>query len=169
MKNIKLFTLLIIILTFVLSSFTISLADEILTQGDYRYIQEEFSVTIVEYIGNEKTVVVPPTINGYPVTRVMAGSFVEKGIVQLTLPGTLQTADFGSFDESTEVIFEHYTKDDPNETSVVIPDNTAPAEKNDVSKEGRPVKPVVIWSVIGGSAAILVALIVFVAIKKKKQ
>ena len=56
-----------------------------------QFVTENGQVTITDYTGSAKTLVVPPSINGNPVVAIGAEAFLNSKITQLTLPEGLLT------------------------------------------------------------------------------
>lgn len=100
---------------------------------DFVYRVEEWNgekvVRIVEYIGTATEVVIPSTIEGYPVRLVDDTGFREKKVVSITLPNTL-TMGFTFWSCLKNVVFAEGTERIPSKIlfysdieSVTIPDS----------------------------------------------
>lgn len=73
--------------------------------GDYTYeMNSDSTITIINYGGSEKNLVIPAQIDGYSVTRIGYGAFAEcKSIETLTIPdGVVSIGDY-SFSQSTQI------------------------------------------------------------------
>lgn len=73
--------------------------------GDYTYeMNSDSTITIVNYGGSEKNLVIPSEIDGYIVTRIGYGAFAEcKSIETLTIPdGVVSIGDY-SFSQATQL------------------------------------------------------------------
>jgi beta-glucosidase len=57
--------------------------------GDFIYSTENGGIIITGYAGSERNIVIPPTINGLPVTAVGKNAFTRKRLTSVTLPGTV--------------------------------------------------------------------------------
>lgn len=73
--------------------------------GDYTYeMNSDSTITIVNYGGSEKNLIIPTDIDGYTVTRIGYGAFAEcKSIETLTIPdGVVSIGDY-SFSQATQL------------------------------------------------------------------
>lgn len=60
----------------------------------FEYQTEDNEIRIEKYNGNSKEAVIPPTINGLPVTKVSVSAFEKSSVETLTIPGTIQNFNF---------------------------------------------------------------------------
>lgn len=73
--------------------------------GDYTYeMNADSTITIINYGGSEKNLIIPSEIDGYSVTRIGYGAFAEcKSIETLTIPdGVVSIGDY-SFSQATQL------------------------------------------------------------------
>lgn len=90
-------------------------AEDIYTEGYFKYTVEDDSVAIVEYYGNEETVTVPSMIAGNPVNTIKSGAFVNTGVKVLNLPDTIMTIEEGAIGYGIQIVYNSNT-DDPIES-----------------------------------------------------
>ena len=68
---------------------------------DFELLQNRFGgITIIAYKGTEKTVVIPETIGGIPVTIIGTRAFFKRDITEVTIPGTVVTIEPLAFAEN---------------------------------------------------------------------
>lgn len=73
---------------------------QITWETQYQFtMNEDGTITLLEYLGTQTEVVVPQTICGYTVTAIHQNAFAEKQIERITLPNTLATFDPKAFSE----------------------------------------------------------------------
>ena len=69
--------------------------------ADFELLQNRFGgITIVAYKGAEKTIVVPETISGLPVTIIGTKAFFRKDLSAVTIPATVVTIEPMAFAEN---------------------------------------------------------------------
>ena len=98
----KKITSLIIVMTIVLSMFSMSIVSvgaASYTCGDYTYTLNENSEAIItRYSGDEVDLVIPSTLDGYVVTEIGSGVFwINQTIEYVTLPENLKKIDRDAF------------------------------------------------------------------------
>ncbi|MCI9524819.1 MAG: leucine-rich repeat protein [Erysipelotrichaceae bacterium] len=73
--------------------------------GDYTYeMNSDSTITIINYGGSEKNLIIPTEIDGYTVTRIGYGAFAEcKSIETLTIPNSVVSIGDYSFSQSTQI------------------------------------------------------------------
>jgi len=64
---------------------------------DFEYQHSNKSVTITGYKGNSKTVTIPGTIRGLPVTKIGYQAFAYKQLISVSLPDSVKEIDTGAF------------------------------------------------------------------------
>jgi hypothetical protein len=57
--------------------------------SDFTVKVVEGKVTITDYTGSAKDVVIPPTLNGMPVTAIRGGAFAKKGLTSVNIPDSV--------------------------------------------------------------------------------
>lgn len=96
-------------------SFTVS---ETLTSSDFKYSIVDDKVNIYKYIGQEKNIVIPDTIDGKPVCAIKKGAFANCDFVESVIfPETLTRVESGAFKNCTSLKsadFENVTYLAPN-------------------------------------------------------
>ena len=55
------------------------------------------SIRIVEYVGDNLTVRIPPRINRLPVTHIGARAFAEKNLISVTIPNSVRVIASAAF------------------------------------------------------------------------
>ena len=81
-------------------------ASETYSSGYFHYTLDDESVSVTGYFGKEETVTVPPSIAGYPVSRICSGAFVKaKTVKVINLPDTIMTIEEGAFKEGQTVSY----------------------------------------------------------------
>lgn len=85
----KIISLILALTIFIMSIcvFTVS-AETIFTSGDYSYtlISGDTEAEILSYSGSESSLVLPSTLNGYPVTSIANSAFEASSISSVTVP-----------------------------------------------------------------------------------
>ena len=82
-------------------SFTVS---EALTNSDFKYSIVDDKVNIYKYIGQEKNIVIPNTIDGKPVCAIKKGAFANCDFVESVIfPETLTRVESGAFKNCTSL------------------------------------------------------------------
>lgn len=71
--------------------------------SDFTYEEKDGKITITEYIGEDKEVVIPSQIDGKDVTALAYGCFYEQGITKVVLPDTLESIDSQAFAYCSEL------------------------------------------------------------------
>ena len=71
-------------------------ADETVSEP-FAYEIKDGKVTVTAYKGNDKTVTVPESIEGLPVTHVGEGAFKDSGVEKVILPDTVTHVDWFAF------------------------------------------------------------------------
>ena len=91
----------------------VKIAGDSFVYGDFHYqILDDGTVEITYYLGADKEVVIPSTINGKKVTSIGHGAFMECiNIEKITIPDSVTTIDYNAF------------SDCPNLVSITIPCN----------------------------------------------
>ena len=91
----------------------VKIAGDSFVYGDFHYqILDDGTVEITYYLGEDKEVVIPSTINGKKVTSIGHGAFMECiNIEKITIPDSVTTIDYNAF------------SDCPNLVSITIPCN----------------------------------------------
>ena len=91
----------------------VKIAGDSFVYGDFHYqILDDGTVEITYYLGADKEVVIPNTINGKKVTSIGHGAFMECiNIEKITIPDSVTTIDYNAF------------SDCPNLVSITIPCN----------------------------------------------
>jgi hypothetical protein len=65
--------------------------------NDFLYVTRNGGITITGYIGSEKEVVIPKTINGLPVLSIGDSAFYRNRLTSLTLPDTITVIGVNAF------------------------------------------------------------------------
>lgn len=70
--------------------------------GDYEYVVINGEAHITRYLGNDKHIIIPSTLDGYPVTETRSyiggrGAFSDKGILSVQFPEGFKVIDSSSF------------------------------------------------------------------------
>lgn len=96
-------------------SFTVS---ETLTSSDFKYSIIDDKVNIYKYIGKEKNIVIPDTIDGKPICAIKKGAFANCDFIEnIILPETLTRVESSAFKNCTSLKsadFENVTYFAPN-------------------------------------------------------
>ena len=100
----------VFLLTLLIGSAAVSViafADsQIYTSAGFHYVIEDESVSIVDFFGKEKTVEVPSSIAGLPVSKICSGAFTGvKNLESITLPDTIMVVERGAFKEGQSVAY----------------------------------------------------------------
>ena len=97
---------IILILLLMLSYFSLlSLADEVLIEGDYEYTVTDEEATITKYIGEDSDVTVPSMLGGFPVTAIGDYAFSLNSILtSVTIPDGVVHIGLGAFAECTNFV-----------------------------------------------------------------
>jgi len=107
--------------------------------GDFIYSVNENQITIHEYTGSDKNVIIPDNINGIPVVYIGLFAFCQRQIINVTIPNTVTHIYYSAFSSNklTSVIIpgsvtyigEHaFSFNDL--TSIIIPDSVTHIENN---------------------------------------
>ncbi|MGN1122993.1 MAG: leucine-rich repeat domain-containing protein [Eubacterium sp.] len=67
------------------------------SNDNYNYLVKNSEVTITKYIGSEKDVVIPETIDGLPVVAINQSAFYSSQITSVVMPDTLKTIGKDAF------------------------------------------------------------------------
>ena len=100
MKKTVLFGLLIIVLAFGFVGCTREVAcpDNYCPESDFRVEQlDDGNLRVVEYLGSNRVVSIPSTINGLPVTRIGVTAFSERGLTSVAIPDSVTVIEGGAF------------------------------------------------------------------------
>lgn len=73
------------------------------TEDGFRYLIENDAATILMYLGNEKVVIIPPKINGVPVTTIGGNAFIFKGVQQIVIPDGVTQIGYSAFSNCREL------------------------------------------------------------------
>lgn len=74
--------------------------------GDFIYVDgntsysEAAGITLVKYVGNDKSIVVPEIIDGKPVTCIKRYFLSNTNVTSITLPSTVKMIDYLAFEDS---------------------------------------------------------------------
>ena len=63
----------------------------------FTYEEDDGTVTILSYIGKEKSVTVPAEINGLPVTEIGESAFADSSVTSVVLPDTVTEIEWFAF------------------------------------------------------------------------
>ncbi|WP_157832559.1 leucine-rich repeat protein [Geobacillus sp. CAMR5420] len=76
------------------------------SNNDYEYFVENNEVTIFRYIGTDKDVVIPSTIDGYSVVEIAENAFLNRGIRSVVIPESVKLIGDQAFmgNELTSVV-----------------------------------------------------------------
>ena len=108
-KNIFRFILIAAILTaFFASPLTVTAGSEVYTEGFLEYYIVDDAVEICGYFGTGGEVVVPSSIAGYPVSKILRGSFTDSRITVLYLPDTIMEIEEGAIVQGIDVVFDYH-------------------------------------------------------------
>ena len=80
-------------------------------QAQFTYSTNVGTITITGYTGSDAYVIIPDSINGYPVTAIGYAAFSGCSLAKISMPNSLNTIDVNSFNSCSQL------------TSVVIPNN----------------------------------------------
>lgn len=122
MKNkLKYFVVFTTLITLLFTS-SIFADDTIYTEGSLKYkINDDGTVTIVDYFGVDKEVKVPMNMGMYIVTEIGPGAFKDSDIEKIELPDTITEIDAESFDNIENIKIESFDKDNQViENNIVI-------------------------------------------------
>jgi hypothetical protein len=64
-------------------------SDEESPESDFTWSYNARGVTVTDYVGSSDSVVVPDRINGSPVTAIGAGAFMDKAVISVKLPDSV--------------------------------------------------------------------------------
>lgn len=77
---------------------SVSAAAEEYTEGFFIYCIEDQGVVIISYTGNERVVLIPDFIAGYPVSGIAEGAFTAcNAVEEIVLPSTIMTISEHAF------------------------------------------------------------------------
>lgn len=90
---------MLMLLLLILSPSMIHANQQIYTpDSSFEYHIEDDEVTILGFMGTETEVVIPPVIEGYPVTTIGEYAFIAcNDIWSITIPVGVTTIDYGAF------------------------------------------------------------------------
>jgi hypothetical protein len=71
---------------------------------DFRYKISNDAVTILGYSGQETDLIIPETIEGYPVTRIASWAFEWRGVVSVILPDSITSISSNAFHYCTDLV-----------------------------------------------------------------
>lgn len=135
MKKIKLLTI-ITLLTSLLSSNIIYAEKTVYSDGPLLYIIEDNGdITIIEYFGDESSVVVPMAIGEHFVTQIADKAFTGSEVKSVQLPDTITKIGSKAFDDISKVNITYVDKD----SQQVIKDNPISKEEEPKQEEMIPV------------------------------
>lgn len=81
-----------------LLTMSVTTASATLTDGDFNYeVNEDGTVMITKYIGNDSNVIIPNKIDDKIVTSIFQRAFECDGLKSVTFPSTLETIKSGAF------------------------------------------------------------------------
>jgi len=66
--------------------------------GNYKIHPNETGITITNFIGKEKNVVIPAQIDGKTVTQIGSNAFAGKALLSVVIPDTVTVIDNGAFE-----------------------------------------------------------------------
>jgi hypothetical protein len=66
-------------------------------QAQFTFTTNNYSITITGYSGSDSTVVIPDTINGYPVTSIGADSFISAGLTSIMISSNVTSIGISAF------------------------------------------------------------------------
>ena len=72
---------------------------ELAKESDFIYRVQNNRIYITDYIGTSTKIIIPETINNYPVYAIVAKTFEESNLVYLKLPASLGVIGSNSFNE----------------------------------------------------------------------
>lgn len=81
-----------------LSSFCFSGSVHAAVEGDYVYTVNGSEATITNYTGSDKSIVIPDTLGGFPVTTIWNQAFVAKGLTSVVIPSTVHSIRSEAFE-----------------------------------------------------------------------
>ncbi len=64
---------------------------------DYTYTVENGRIILTEYIGSDRAVVIPSTIENYPVVAIADDTFKDKGVTSVAIPDSVTTIGWFAF------------------------------------------------------------------------
>lgn len=133
MKNkIKLISIITILVNLLFNS-VIFADDTVYTEGTLKYkINDDGTVTIIDYFGVDKEVKVPMNMGMYIVTEIGPGAFANSDIEKIEIPNTVTTISEDSFKNIDSIEIESFNMNDEiidNEIKIVY------TEKKDQNKE----------------------------------
>ncbi len=63
----------------------------------FRYTVEDGEAVICQYLGQSRNVVIPPEIEGYPVTRIADNAFTNASVITVSIPNTVTAIGWFAF------------------------------------------------------------------------
>lgn len=114
MKKINIITVLSLLVTLVFTN-SVFADNTIYTNGYFKFLlNDDETITIIEYFGDDQNVEIPMLIGGYPVVSISADTFENKEIKQISAPETIpveevqtavgEKAQIDTFDRDNQVI-----------------------------------------------------------------
>lgn len=120
-RKFKLISILTIITTLLFNS--IIFADDIIYyEGPLKYkINNNGTVTIVDYYGTDKEVKVPMSMGRFIVTEIAPGAFKDSGVEKVQIPDTIISIDEDAFDNIDSIKINYFdVNDEVVETEINI-------------------------------------------------
>lgn len=141
MKKINIITVLSLLVTLVFTN-GIFADDTVYTNGYFKFLlNDDETITIIEYFGDDQNVEIPMLIGGYPVVSISSDTFENKEIKQISAPETIpveevQTAvgekvQIDTFDRDNQVISTIM----PKQESIIPVTPVAPGDDSDITYE----------------------------------
>lgn len=81
--------------------------------GMYYVIEDNGSITITDYFGNEDTVEIPALIGGHPVSSIAEGAFRNNAPDTVVLPETVTNVSSGAFGSGITVVYPEKSEVEP--------------------------------------------------------
>lgn len=130
-RKFKLIGILTIITTMLFNS-VIFADDTIYYEGPLKYkINDDNTVTIVDYYGTDKEVKVPMNMGRFIVTEIAPGAFKNSGVEKVQIPDTITSVDEDAFDNIDSIKLNYF---DANDEVVEREINIIYHESNDENK-----------------------------------
>ena len=88
--------------------------------NEFMYVTNNNSISITGYTGPGGSVVIPDTINGYPVTGVGQGAFEGASLISVTIPGAVTNIADNAFTQCPNLTTAYFQGDAPPDDGTVF-------------------------------------------------
>ncbi len=75
------------------------------TNSEFTYVIHEQEVMITQYNDNNKNVIIPSALNGYPVTAIGEKAFAKSDIISIEIPYSINYIDNNAFENCTNLTY----------------------------------------------------------------